>query len=171
MKPHRRRIKAAWINIHLAELHGNSLRARCADCERTFPSANTPSHCQCGGVSFRSSVINFGDNLPQRDLGQAQAHSARADVYLVIGSSLQVTPAADLPADALERGAKLVLVNLGDTPMDARATLRRALELSPGNRDIAAHLKAVIDASCSETNDPVVGIASVMIALLKTWNV
>lgn len=108
----------------LAELHGNSLRTRCAECERTYSSMHTPQQCQCGGESFRSSVINFGDNLPRDDLAKAQEHSEAADVFCVIGSSLKVTPAADLPATALARGARLVLVNLGETPMDGRATLK-----------------------------------------------
>lgn len=120
--------KSGMPDQALAELHGNSRRSRCAVCGRTYSASNTPESCQCGCTSFRSSVVNFGDELPERDMKRAREHSEKADVFCVIGSSLQVTPAADLPAMALARGARLVLINLGDTPMDERATLRiRAL--------------------------------------------
>jgi mono-ADP-ribosyltransferase sirtuin 6 len=109
----------------LAELHGNVNRVRCPACERTYPRRGVPARCGCGaGATFRSSVINFGDTLPEADLAAAYDHSDRADVYLVVGSSLQVTPAADLPRRAAERGAELIILNLGDTALDPLATLR-----------------------------------------------
>lgn len=118
----------------LSELHGNCLRTRCMACEVTFPQNQTPRRCDCGGDQFKSSVINFGDNLPSADFDAAWKHSEKADVYLVIGSTLLVTPASDLPAAALERGAPLIILNLGETPLDARATLHirgKAGELLP----------------------------------------
>lgn len=69
-------------------------------------------------------MINFGDALPAKDLALAQRHAEQADVFCVVGSSLLVTPAADLPVAALTRGAALILINLGDTPLDARARVR-----------------------------------------------
>lgn len=107
----------------LSELHGNCLRQRCITCEITFPREQTPKICSCGGARFKSSVINFGDNLPTADFEAAWEHSEKADVYLVIGSTLLVTPASDLPAAALDRGAALIILNLGETPLDGRATL------------------------------------------------
>lgn len=107
----------------LAELHGNVLRVRCCQCERTYSKSQQPAVCDCGHRNFKSSVINFGDNLPQADLENAWAHSERADVFLVIGSTLLVTPAADMPRQALDNGAHLIIVNLGPTPLDSEASV------------------------------------------------
>jgi mono-ADP-ribosyltransferase sirtuin 6 len=118
----------------LAELHGNARRGRCLACERTFPARETPERCPCGGVRFKSSVINFGDNLPQADTAAAWEHTAQADVYLVVGSTLRVTPAADMPAQASARGCPLVIINLGETALDHLADVRltgRAGQLLP----------------------------------------
>ena len=118
----------------LSELHGNCMRARCGACERTYDKSSRPERCQCGIVSFKSSVINFGDNLPQADLERAVLHSEQADVFLVIGSTLLVTPASDLPCTALDNGAALIILNLGETPLDQLASVRitgKAGELLP----------------------------------------
>ena len=124
----------------LAELHGNSRRTRCGECDRTYSASHTPRSCQCGSISFRSSVINFGDDLPGLDLSRAREHSRKADLFCVIGSSLQVTPAADLPAAALASGAKLLLINLGVTPMDERVDLKIK---APAGQVIPAIVSAV----------------------------
>jgi NAD-dependent SIR2 family protein deacetylase len=62
--------------------------------------------------------------LPERDLALAFEHSRKSDLFLVVGSSLVVTPAADMPAEALHAGAKLVIINEGKTPFDRYAHLR-----------------------------------------------
>lgn len=108
----------------LAELHGNVMRVRCRKCEQTYPKRSAPAACTCGHTGFKSSVINFGDNLPQADLQAGFDQSSQADVYLVVGSTLLVTPAADMPRAALERGASLIIVNLGETPLDDDAAVR-----------------------------------------------
>ena len=71
-----------------------------------------------------SSVVNFGQSLPQRDLADAYGQSRKADVFLVVGSSLVVTPAAGMPRVALKSGARLVIINQGETPLDQSAHLR-----------------------------------------------
>ncbi|MHA1145616.1 MAG: SIR2 family NAD-dependent protein deacylase [Candidatus Helarchaeota archaeon] len=127
----------------LAELHGNSYLMRCVDCDRqmtheeagwdktvwgngyrTDPVLKGQPKCpHCGGRII-SSVVNFGDPLPDKEISEAVRHSQNCDVFFVIGSSLVVTPAAYMPEYALKNGAKLILLNLGETPFDNKAHLR-----------------------------------------------
>ena len=69
-------------------------------------------------------MVNFGDSLPQKDLALAAEHARRCDLMLVLGSSLVVEPAASLVGLALRHGARVVLVNQGETPYDRAVTLR-----------------------------------------------
>jgi NAD-dependent deacetylase len=66
----------------------------------------------------------FGQSLVMAELGRAQRASSAADLVLALGSSLVVTPAADVPLFGVRRGAPYVIVNRGDTPHDRLATLR-----------------------------------------------
>jgi NAD-dependent SIR2 family protein deacetylase len=105
----------------LAELHGNISKLRCRRCEQTFD--HNQAKCPCGG-SLTSSVVDFGQSLPKKDLFLAYKHSRQCDLFIVLGSSLVVTPAAEMPTEALNAGAKLVIINQGDTPFDRYAHLR-----------------------------------------------
>jgi NAD-dependent SIR2 family protein deacetylase len=127
----------------LAELHGNGQLMRCLGCDRLYtrqevgrdtsrwgPGYRTqksvpgqPECANCGGHLI-SSVVNFGDPLPETELMLADDHARRCDLMLVLGSSLIVQPAASLVALALRSGARVVLVNRGKTPYDKAATLR-----------------------------------------------
>jgi NAD-dependent deacetylase len=107
----------------LAELHGNLTRVRCIDCEETYPGSDELERCPCGG-GLKPSVVGFGDSLPTRDLEDSFSHARSCDLFIVIGSSLVVTPAATVPATAFEAGARLVIINQGETPLDAMAHLR-----------------------------------------------
>jgi NAD-dependent deacetylase len=127
----------------LAELHGNGQLMRCQCCERLYtrqevgwdtgrwgpgyrthrPVSGQPECAKCGGRLI-SSVVNFGDPLPETELMHAEDHARRCDLMLVLGSSLMVQPAASLVGLALRSGARVVLVNRGKTPYDRRATLR-----------------------------------------------
>ena len=123
----------------LAELHGNLKLMRCTSCELTFP--KTRDACECGG-SLKSSVVGFGDSLPRADLEASFEHARLCDLMLVIGSSLVVTPAADIPVVAYQAGAKLVIVNDGDTPLDGLAHLRfheRIADVVPPAVDALLH--------------------------------
>jgi len=107
----------------LAELHGNITKLRCQRCGTTVDRDKGAQRCHCGG-RLVSSVVNFGQPLPEKDLRESFYHSERCDLFVVVGSSLVVTPAAHMPVVALRAGAKLVIINHGDTPLDQHAHLR-----------------------------------------------
>ena len=107
----------------LAELHGNMTKLRCTRCQQTADQATAKSRCPCGG-SLVSSVVDFGQSLPEKDLALSFEHSRKSDLFVVVGSSLVVTPAAEMPKEALMAGAKLVIINQGETPLDSHAHLR-----------------------------------------------
>jgi NAD-dependent deacetylase len=107
----------------LAELHGNITKLRCTRCRKTVDRSENPARCECGGTLV-SSVVDFGQPLPERDLALSFEHSRKSDLFVVVGSSLVVTPAADMPVEALRAGARLVIINQGETPLDSYAHLR-----------------------------------------------
>jgi NAD-dependent SIR2 family protein deacetylase len=107
----------------LAELHGNITKLRCQRCQTRVDQSLELNICSCGG-RLVSSVVNFGDPLPQKDLDDSFHHSSRCDLFIVVGSSLVVSPANDMPKVALRFGARLVIINRGETPMDSRCHLR-----------------------------------------------
>jgi mono-ADP-ribosyltransferase sirtuin 6 len=107
----------------LAELHGNLTKLRCPRCGKTYEKSSGKTSCPCGG-KLTSSVVDFGQSLPQKDLSLSYEHSRKSDLFVVVGSSLVVTPAADMPREALRAGARLVIINAGDTPFDPYAHLR-----------------------------------------------
>ena len=107
----------------LAELHGNVAKLRCRRCQIQVNNGIGLDTCTCGG-KLVSSVVDFGQSLPQKDLNDSYSHSQKSDLFLVVGSSLVVTPAADMPRVALQSGARLVIINQGETPFDRFAHLR-----------------------------------------------
>ena len=107
----------------LAELHGNVSKLRCSRCQAQVDKSLELDRCSCGG-NLVSSVVDFGQSLPQRELEESYSHSQSCDLFVVAGSSLVVTPAADMPRVALESGARLVIINQGETPFDRVVHLR-----------------------------------------------
>ena len=85
--------------------------------------AGQPACPACGGRLI-SSVVNFGDPLPYKEMALAEEHARRCDLMLALGSSLMVTPASSLVGMALRARARVVLVNQGRTPYDEVVTLR-----------------------------------------------
>ncbi len=108
----------------LAELHGNLTKVRCEGCGFKMDRVEGERECPLCGGDLVSTVVNFGDALPEQDLSESYEHSRRCDLFVVAGSSLVVYPAADMPRVALEVGAKLVIINQGETPYDEYAQLR-----------------------------------------------
>ena len=80
--------------------------------------------CQNCGGRLINSIVNFGDPLPQEELRNSIMHTEKCGVFLVIGSSLVVYPAAEMPAIAYRAGAKLIIINKGDTPYDNMADIK-----------------------------------------------
>ncbi|MFB3139765.1 MAG: NAD-dependent deacetylase [Candidatus Acidiferrales bacterium] len=107
------------------KLHGDIWTLHCLGCglEETnhdVPLREIPPRCSCGGL-FRPGVVWFGEALPADVLRHAMEAAAHAQVFLVVGTSAVVQPAASLPLLAQQNGAKLVEVNLEETPLSAQA--------------------------------------------------
>jgi len=83
---------------------------------------DTPPHCSCGGV-LKPDVVLFGEALPQTALMEADQAARLCDTFLVIGSSLVVYPAAQIPVIAKQSGAALAIINIDPTPLDDEADL------------------------------------------------
>ena len=108
----------------LAELHGNIAKLRCERCQATVDESSYSKRCPHCGEKLVSSVVNFGQSLPAKDLELSYHHSKKSDLFIVAGSSLVVVPAAYMPKEALRAGAKLVIINKGETPFDPICHLR-----------------------------------------------
>jgi NAD-dependent deacetylase len=114
------------------ELHGNMQFVRCLGCRRRVPMAeilarlaveDLPECEHCKGI-LKPDAVFFGESLPQAVLSEAARRAAHSDLCIVIGSTLLVYPAAQIPQYACDAGAKIVIINIGTTAMDARAAVR-----------------------------------------------
>jgi NAD-dependent deacetylase len=122
------------------ELHGNGGYAKCLDCgerveladirPRFEADGDAPPCPACGGL-VKSATISFGQSMPQAELARAARASLAADLFLAIGSSLVVFPAADLPRAAAENGADLVIINREPTGLDGHAALIIRADIGP----------------------------------------
>ncbi|RHZ89945.1 hypothetical protein Glove_9g176 [Diversispora epigaea] len=120
----------------ISELHGNSNIEKCENCEISFwrkfqvrEAAGVNQHetsrkCDYCGTRLEDTIVNFGEGLPERILQEAYRQSGISDLHIVLGSSLTVTPANELPQITVRNGKPLVIVNLQKTPLDNMATLR-----------------------------------------------
>lgn len=114
------------------ELHGNASYAKCLDCEErheleelkdSFLKAGEIPYCRrCGGL-VKSATISFGQPMPSEPMARAQQVSLNCDLFLVLGSSLVVYPAAGFPLLAKRNGAMLAIVNREKTELDGYADL------------------------------------------------
>jgi NAD-dependent deacetylase len=110
------------------ELHGTAREVACLDCRARYDAEEMVARFQqtgavpecpaCGSGLMKHATISFGQSLPPAVLQEAFAMSRRAALFLAIGSSLVVEPAASLPRAAKESGAKLVIINRDPTPLD-----------------------------------------------------
>ncbi|XP_020571070.1 NAD-dependent protein deacetylase SRT1 [Phalaenopsis equestris] len=118
----------------LAELHGNSFSELCPSCGteylrdfevETIGMKLTRRQCsdvKCG-AKLRDTVLDWGDALPVKEMNPAEQHCKMADVVLCLGTSLQITPACNLPLKSLNGGGRIIIVNLQPTPKDKKASL------------------------------------------------
>jgi NAD-dependent deacetylase len=116
---------------HVVELHGNTTYATCLSCQKRyelswvkekFDSSHRAPDCTCGGY-IKTATVSFGQAMPQDEMARAEELSADCDLFLAIGSSLVVWPAAGFPLHAKRNGAKLVIVNREPTDFDEIADL------------------------------------------------
>jgi len=115
---------------NVIELHGNCRKIKCLKCDKTYSLDDTykkleyelPPSCSCGG-RLKPSVVFFGESLPKSALDEAVVASKNCDLFLVLGSSLVVYPAAQMPIIAKENNAFLVIINIDETPFDDVADL------------------------------------------------
>jgi NAD-dependent deacetylase len=114
------------------ELHGNTRYAKCLDCgvrieldpiRAHFERHGEPPDCAaCGGI-VKTATISFGQAMPEAEMARAEEATLACDLFLVLGSSLVVYPAAGFPPLAKRKGAKLVIVNREPTEQDKTADL------------------------------------------------
>lgn len=118
-------------SVKVLELHGNTRTISCVNCSRSYDldqvrerlETELPPKCDNCGALLKPDVVMFGEALPQNTLHQAGEHSRSCDLFLAIGSSLTVQPAASLPAVAKQAGARLVVINPEVTQLDYMADL------------------------------------------------
>jgi NAD-dependent deacetylase len=124
----------------IIELHGNTTFARCLDCyERyelepiraAFEDHGTLPECAaCGGI-VKTATISFGQQMPEAEMLRAEAATLACDLFIAIGSSLRVYPAAGFPVLAKRNGARLVILNREPTDLDGHADLVINGEIGP----------------------------------------
>jgi len=122
------------------EVHGNATYAKCLSCgerhefddiEPVFRATGEPPVCKaCGGI-VKSATISFGQAMPEHEMERAGAAALECDLFLAIGSSLVVYPAAGLPIAAKRAGASLVILNRDPTDLDHMADLVINAEIGP----------------------------------------
>ena len=132
-------------NSQITELHGNATYAKCLNCyaryelsplKKEFLATKEPPSCTiCGGI-IKTATISFGQAMPEEEMITAQRVSIKSDLFICLGSSLAVFPAADLPLLAKETGASLVIINNEPTQMDHLSDLVI-------NRDISETLSEI----------------------------
>jgi NAD-dependent deacetylase len=118
-------------NDAVIELHGNARRIRCMRCgaisttaaaqERLANGEPAPT-CDCGGY-LKPDTVSFGQSMPMERVHQAVTLSEQSELFIVVGSTLLVQPAAHMPIYAKQNKAFLVIINLSDTPCDDMADI------------------------------------------------
>ena len=111
------------------EVHGSPMVHQCRSCGKSksfdeicamLKSGATIAKCACGGV-FKPNITFFGESLPEEAFAAAQELAISADVFLVLGTSLTVYPAAGLPRLTLQAGGEVIVVNAQPTSLDEQA--------------------------------------------------
>ncbi|CAB1062563.1 NAD-dependent protein deacetylase of SIR2 family [Olavius sp. associated proteobacterium Delta 1] len=110
----------------IIELHGNTRRIRCMSCRQIIPTENVHQRitagdpapqCECGGY-LKPDTISFGQSMPVAEVEKAAALSQESDFFMIVGSTVIVQPAANMPFYAKNNGAFLAIINLSETPCD-----------------------------------------------------
>lgn len=121
-------------STQIIELHGNATYAKCLDCELHYDfdaiyaqfeatgCTAAPKCTACQGI-IKTATISFGQAMPEAEIARAEVASLSSDLFLALGTSLQVYPAAGFPMLAKHNGARLVIVNRESTPLDEYADI------------------------------------------------
>ena len=122
--------KAGVPDEKVIELHGSLRRLKCLNCSEIYNMLDIAkklgageaeqSVCKCGGM-LKSATVAFGETPPAHAIAEAEQHSRNCDLFMLLGSSLMVYPAADMPIHAIEAGAKLIIINMGAASLDDKA--------------------------------------------------
>ncbi|MBW2055923.1 MAG: Sir2 family NAD-dependent protein deacetylase [Deltaproteobacteria bacterium] len=114
----------------IIELHGTAFSVSCLSCgkkydrdeieERIRSGVRVPYCDDCSGI-LKPDTISFGQPMPEQKMAQALRYAEQCDLCMVLGSSLVVYPAASIPVHAVEKGAKLMIINRDKTPLDSLA--------------------------------------------------
>ncbi len=133
----------------VVEVHGTAMKVHCLDCDRRWPcdaiqarqdAGETEFTCDdCGGL-LKSMTVSFGQELPAAVWMEARQLARKADLFIAIGSSLVVQPAADLPLVAKHHGARLVILNRDPTPLDDTADLVIRAPIGETMSSVMGHL-------------------------------
>ena len=132
---------------HVVELHGNTTYATCLRCEARhelawvkarFDEAGRAPDCACGGF-IKTATVSFGQAMPEAAMQRARELTAECDLFVAIGSSLVVWPAAGFPLQARQNGARLVIVNREPTEFDEIADLVIRQDIGNALAPLTAH--------------------------------
>jgi len=143
--------KAGSRNV--AEIHGSVRVWNCLKCAKRYEILDdkqrefllsTNFRCSCGGL-LKPDITFFGEILPMDEFAKAQKWAESSDLFLTLGTSLVVYPAAQLPIHALKNGAKLVIVNKGETPLDRYATFKFDIDLIEFSNKLLKALNISLD--------------------------
>ncbi|XP_048554448.1 NAD-dependent protein deacetylase SRT1 isoform X2 [Triticum urartu] len=127
-------LRSGFPREKLAELHGNSFKEVCPCCKteylrdfeiETIGLKDTPRRCtdkNCG-ARLKDTVLDWEDALPPEEMNSAEEQCRTADLVLCLGTSLQITPACNMPLLSIKNGGKVAIVNLQATPKDKKASL------------------------------------------------
>src|SRR4030042_2735018 len=142
--------KAGNSEERIIELHGTAMHVTCLNCQKRYDrdeiqerirrGTKVPYCDDCGGP-LKPATISFGQSMPERETEEAYRRSSTCDLFLVIGSSLVVQPAASMPLVAKRNGAKLVIINRDPTPYDEMADLVIHAQAGPTMVGILEYVK------------------------------
>jgi NAD-dependent deacetylase len=114
---------------HVIELHGNTTKIKCQKCKKIYSwdeiykklKYEIPPKCLSCSGRLKPMTILFGEPLPEKALEEAKLAARNCDLFLSLGSSLVVYPAASIPVIAKKNNAKLAIINIDETPLDELA--------------------------------------------------
>ncbi|HEY55122.1 MAG TPA: NAD-dependent protein deacylase [Dehalococcoidia bacterium] len=137
----------------IIELHGTLKWVNCLECGQRYPreqiqarldsGTKVPRCDSCQGI-MKPATVAFGQPMPEEETRQAEAAAAACDLFLSVGSSLVVYPAAQMPLIAKDNGARLVIINLTPTPHDHYADIVIQEKTGPALSRIAKKVKALL---------------------------